>query len=665
MAIEISAADVARAETFLASLLTEEVPEGRYSEGTALRDLTVKAFAYIFAHLTKENVTIQSLQNLRNVQNIATGDVDTDRAVANAVDALLSNWFLTRRTGSFSRGVITALVSRRQDYVFSPSTRFLYTRTLAFYPDVSDTQTSIIIPASELVPSLNISGEIEGYTFTQAVVAAETGDAYNVLPGDWLGTGDFSAYVTRVYNTEQFSAGRERETTTEMIDRSSTAISTRNLINMRSIDSTLRENYLDIVRLLTVGFGDPEMQRDKKLEFASGMELHVGGHFDVFLELPIIQTTFEGQLGGFYTRPDGIASVFKDETTLSGNTWTTVIPELRAGDVIRITAGLSDAPRDFTIHEVRDEELWVSNLSPFAEATDEELTFVDYFIYRPLHGRERQLYPASGVLTTGQTSRTTQVEATLVLPAGPHYDILSVSIVDPDTGSPFINSSDGTIHFPIRTNDTPAVVTNPAELEYQIEAVHQEVAQSQRAYENLILDPQFDGKTVRVVYETLSGFETIHEFATDRFERVLAADVLIRGFFPVYLSLSMEYDPKVNAGGEVNETTVNEGLVNYINNFDPTETLDVSDLQTQARLLDENLGIIYPFDITYYLIAPDGRIINYTTSDKVTLDSDKLDEGQDFENPLAYALSARNIRYITRTDLVEIIPSINDDVLNG
>jgi len=664
MTIEISATDVTRAEEFLATLLTEMIPEGKFTTGTALRDLTIRAFAFIFAHLMKENTTVQALQNLRNVQNISSGDSATDRAVANAVDAILSNWFLTRRTGSFSRGVLTFLVSRRQDYILSPTTRFLYSRNLAYFPDVTDLETTIIVPSSELVSQINVSGEVEGYIFTQSVVAAETGSLYDITPADWLSAGDFSAYTIKAFNTEQFSAGRDRETTTEMIDRSSTAISTRNLINLRSIDATLRENFLDIVRLLTIGAGDPEMQRDKKIEFASGMELHVLGHFDTYLELPIVQKTFEGQLGGLYTRPDGAASVFRDDTSVA-TTWLALIPQLRAGDVIRITAGLDDAPRDFVIHEVQDTELWISTLSPFSEATDEDAAFVDYSIYRPMHGPNAPLYPTTGVVTTGQTSRTTRVEATAVLPVGPHYDIIHVAIIDPDAGHALINSTDGTIVFNNRVNTAPAVITNPAELEYQITSSYPDFAQSQKSYDSIILESAFEGKTVRVIYETLAGADLIHEFATDRFERVLAADVLTRGFFPVYISLSMEYDPKMNATGEVSETAVVQGLVSYINGFDPTEILDVSDLQVQARNLDSQIGIIYPFEVTYRLLVPDGRVMNYTTEDKITLDSEKLDDDQgDFSNPLAYSLSSRNIRYITRADLVEVNISINDDVLN-
>jgi len=645
MAIEISTTDVANAEEFIATLLTENIENGLFTEGTALRDLVVKAFAFIFAHISKENTEVQSLQSLLTAQNVAVGDPTTDRAVSDSIDAILSNWFITRKVGNFSRGVLTIEVSRRQDYVLPANNRFLYDRSRAFFPDVADPTVSIIIPATDLRPVTEATGEIAAYQFQQRVVAARTGAAFDVVPATWSGGRQFSTFVTRIFNTENFSGGAGRETTAEIIERANTAIAVRNLINTRSINATLLDRFADIRRLFVVGMGDPEMQRDITQGVSPGLDLHLGGHFDIYTELPRTEVTVEGQLGGIYTRPDGIASTFIDETIVN---WTA--EAIQVGDNLRISAGLSDVPRDFIIKEILPSELRISEVTPFPEATNVTGTFVDYFIFRPVFGPDVQILPPSGVNTTGQTANTVQTTARLVLPGGPHYRIIDVAVIDPDAGDPLVSSVDGFVHFPVRTNTTPVVTAVPALLEYQVINSNPLTAQSQIQLEEVVVDPAYDARTLRVRYETLVGMDTVHNYTRDRFQRILAANVLVRGFFPVYLTCVVPYKLSPRATGSINETALRTTIVNFINNFDPRDTLDVSDLIQVVRNFSANIGTVFDFSIDYELIAPDGRIIPYTTPDLVDLDPTKIvvtSPPTTFDNPVGQSVSDSTVRYMT------------------
>jgi hypothetical protein len=154
MPIEITAADVTAAEEFLASVVTERVPDGRYTDGTALRDLAIKALAVVAAQFRKENNTVQSQQSLLRIREISknVAEADLDPSVADATDALLSNWFIKRKAGAYSRGLVQVTVTRKQDYVIARTRRFEYNRTLAYYPDSTD---DIVIPSSVLTPVLD------------------------------------------------------------------------------------------------------------------------------------------------------------------------------------------------------------------------------------------------------------------------------------------------------------------------------------------------------------------------------------------------------------------------------------------------------------------------------------------------------------------------------
>lgn len=652
MAIEISATDIENAEAFLATLLTDNIEEGRFTQGTALRDLVVKAFAFIFAQISKDNTEVRSLQSLLNIQAIAVADPDTDRAVSDGIDAIMSNWFINRKSGSFARGLVTINVSRRQDYILPGNNRFLYDRTRAFFPDVSDPAQALIIRAADLQPVVEPDGSVALYQFQQRVVAARTGDAYNVVSATWEGGRQFSSFVTNIFNENLFSGGRGKETTDEIIDRAPTAISVRNLINERSIDVTLKERFSDIRRLFVTGMGDPEMQRDLTLELTSGMELHLGGHYDAYLELPRTEVTYDAQVGGVFTRPDGIPNVFRDAGIAD---WTA--EEIQVGDNIRITAGLPDIPRDYIIKEILAGELRISEVTPFSGATDEDGTFVDYFIFRPVFGPDIQLVPVTGVNSTGQTSAKVQTVNRIVLPAGAHYDILDVAVVNPDPGDPNTDPGDGLVHFPVRTNATPNLVTSAEFLEYQVLNNNPETAQSQIQFEELIVEPTYNDKTLRVRYETLVSLDTVHDYTRDRFERVVAGNILARGFFPIYLSLTIPYKLVNGATALVNEDSLRIAVAEFINNFDPTKVIDVSDITTMARNYDANIGAIYPYDITYSLIAPDGRLITYITSDVVDLASDKIvaaDTPVDFDNPLGQSVSDNTVRYMSSTARITV-----------
>jgi hypothetical protein len=656
MAIEISSKDVADAALFLEEMLTQNIPNGRFTRGTALRDLVINSLAFIFAQLRKDNADVKAMQSLLTAPSLATGgDVDRDRAVSNTIDAILSNWFITRNGGFFARGVVTVQVSRKQDYLLPGNNRFLYDRSRAFYPDVTDPTQIIVIPAAELQALQAADGTVTGYTFQQRLVAARTGATFNVAPATWLAGRQFSPFVQKISSVALFDGGRDRETSEEAIARAPNAISVRNLINVRSIDAVLRNKFPTIRNMLSIGMGEPEMQRDLKVETASGIDLHVGGHFDVYLDLPRTTTVFEGQLGGRYTRPDQVINVFRDSLIAD---WT--LTDIRLGDILRITAGLSDVPRDYVIKEIFATELRVSVNNPFSEATDTAGTLVDYYIYRPVFGPDIQILPAVGVSVNGETSMQIQTANRLTLPGGAHYAITDVAVIDPTPGDPNISPSDGYVHFPIRTPDAPALVVSAEFLEYQVVNNDPPSAQSMYSFEEVLLESTYNLKTVRINYETVVGLEAIHALVVDRFERILCANALAKVFIPVYLSAVIPYRARPTANALPSVSTMRTAVVDLINNFDPNDTIDVSDLTTAIRSADSNVGTIFTFDITYKLIAPDGRELQYQTSDIVALDSAHLVVDTDFvnntlANPLAQCISDRTVRYMTTPDRITFV----------
>lgn len=643
MAIEITASDVAEAEEFLATVVSDQVENGRFTDGTALRDLCIKALAVVAAQFRKENNTVQSLQSLLNLRRLAL--TSTDPAIDDAADAILSNWFISRGTGDYARGLVTVFVSKKQDYPIARTVRFFYDRTLAFYPDSS---TDLVVPASELAPVIDAGGNIVSYSFTLRVVAAQAGPSYNVFPGTWTGTGGFSPFVQRVSSAVRFEGGKPRQNTVDMIDQAQNAIAVRNLVNYRSIAATLTEKFSYLTRLTTIGMGDPEMQRDLAEELATGTRLHVGGHYDVYVELAVTNTSFEGVLGGVYARPDGVVAVFGD-TGVPDWTATSVVE----GDVIRVTSGFPEVPRDYPVRAVSAGELTVSSLHSFPSAA----TGLSYYIYRPLFGPDVQIYPAVSTATTGFTASTTQAANQLVLPGEPHYDIVDVAVTNPDPGDTYINNSDGYVHFTSRVNTAPVLppASNVA-LPFRIVGNAPAHGQSSEAFDSLVLPAGYNGKRVRVTYQTLAGFSTIDSYVRDRFERVLAGNIELKGYHPVYLSLTVPYAFSPVATGTVDELSLRQNIVAYVNSFDPRDVIDVSDILTYVKNFSVNIGTVYPFEIQYDLLAPDGTVYSFTTADVVSMDPAKADPATPvtLNQLLALTVSDRTVRYLTRLERVQV-----------
>jgi hypothetical protein len=176
-------------------------------------------------------------------------------------------------------------------------------------------------------------------------------------------------------------------------------------------------------------------------------------------------------------------------------------------------------------------------------------------------------------------------------------------------------------------------------------------------FEELLLQSAYNGKTVRVKYETVVGMGAIHDFTRDRFERILCANPLVKAYIPVYISCVIPWRIKPTAVNPVNLTALNTAVVTFINNFDRNDTLDVSDITQVVKDTDPNVGTVFIFPLTYDLIVPDGRVLRYTTDDIVSIDPTKLiidttTVNNGLTDPLSQCISSRTIRLLTTPDRI-------------
>jgi len=628
------------ADAFLTAYLSEKIPDADFSEGGVIRDFVITALAHIFAFLEQERKTTRSQQSLLELSTQTD-----DESVKDAVNALLSNWFITRKAGRTARLTATLHFSQAADIPLSTTTRFFRTADLVFVPDIT---TAYVIPASKLTPTYNASNVVTEYTATVNLVAQDVGTDYNVPKGRFLQADQFSPFFTYAENQSPIGGGLSVESTTDLLARAPTAISVRNLVNARSIDTVLRETFSGISRVLSIGFGDPEMLRDYSNESVTRLRMHVGGFTDIYAQLPVTEVVETGSLGGVYTRPDDVIAVFKDAAANFLG-----VPVVLEGDILRIVNGLADAPREYIIDTVTATEITVSPRAAFSAPTIEALpspgTFCSYTIGNVAPNFSDKRSVIATLVSGGQTARTIQTPYRITLQGRPHYKIKKIELYQ--TSSPTAIS-----YATSRVNNVPGAN------EYRVIGVVPANGQSALAVDQIEVDTSFAGPNweMRVTYDTLVGYDEVQALITDQFERVLASNPLAKGYTPVYITLSIGYRLKVGATAALDNAAMSASLATFINTFDLTKTLDLTAIQQNARDNFPDLGVIVsPTILAYDLFAPDGQVYSFDTKDIVTVYPSYPENNARLTNGGAASLTAIRTP-IENADLDPTLPGDNE-----
>ena len=593
--LTITQVDIENADAFLTAYLQANIPTADFSQGGVVRDYVVTSMAYIFAFFRNEANDIAAHTSLLKLQQLpASTSVDA------GVDAILSNWFLTRNAGKPASLPTKLHFSQASDVTIQPTTQF--TRAPGFVYTTGLTQ-SLVVPASQLTPNLNADGTVADYSCYVTLVASAVGTGYNAAPGIFSAVDPFSPYFVYAENTDIGYNGKDVETTSQLLTRAPTAISVRNLINQRSIEATLSENF-DLTFLRVIGMGDPEMMRDFVNEGLGHFQMHLGGYTDIFVSLdrmPFVETL---PIGAAVIRPDNQSVVLRD--TSIDFTTLPIVP----GNVLYISAGLPTVPMTYIITSIETTTLEVSPLSPFSLNTDEiSGGSVTYNV-----GQYAPAYTDYVSGRTGQTSRKFQQAGCVLLTGQPHYKITDVSVVDATTNA--------------LTSLTKINVYDDATLQaggtYYVWSLNPQLGQSNQ--DGLVVEVSrtaYAGDKLQVTYETLSGYSDIAAYVADSFQRVSNANQLVRGLHPVYLEYTIKYITAVTAVVPIDETASATALANFVDTWNMSVPLSNSDASSFLKTTFPSFGAIYnPFELTYVLYAPDGQEYWFSTTDIVTISPD-------------------------------------------
>lgn len=628
--LNLTQKDFDAADRFLTTYLSEKIPAADFSAGSVVRDFSIGAIAHVFAFLRQELATLKAHRSLTKLAALpVTADVEE------AVDDLLSNWFLTRKPGRPGRVMTTLHFLQAVDVVIGPNVRFFRTPTLGFRVEA---ETGVTIPARNLFPALNPDGTVRSYSYTVALQALDVGATTNVPPGRFVSVDSFNPYFLHAENLDAGSEGTDVETPAQAIARAKTALTVRNLVNVRSIDTVLRQNFAQVSRVTVVGFGDAEMQRDRLADILPGHSLHTGGKVDVYVQLPLTQVTEVLEVGAPYLRPDGQVVVLRAGGSDD-------FRDARLGDVVRVCYDTNATPPIWTEHRVTavtDKELTVHTQTPFPSLTDEMGGTVAYTV-----GRLSPAYSDVYLQRTGATSRRLQAANAVLLAPRPRGRILSVNRGTASTVGQLLE----------RVNHIGALTGNT----FRLVELEPALTQSRYAVSQLQVASGGEGGYVHVTYEAPVGYDAVQAYVSDDYERVLCADTLVKGYHPAYLQLNLQYTPSINATGVLDAAALRQSLVEDINSHAGLETLELSQLVQRLRTRFPDIGTVYgPLVARYTLHAPDGQTYDFLTSDVLSVtgkggsaltNAAQLRSGNQLTS---LGVTDRNVRYLARYEDIKV-----------
>lgn len=367
MALEVrdlSALDPARVsdvQAKLTAILQEGFPSIQFSIGT-VHSIVSHLAAVINTAVADENVEIY-----RKASSLLTIDDDADPEI---VDALLSNYGITRRAGGAAIGDMTIVLSRLAPVTIPNGAVFeangvTFVTEAAYAARIS--QATVVSETDRLLSPLGAGT----YAFSIPIAAEEEGASGMLRRGDPLTPTGTIPYFAAAYAESDFTGGVAEETNEDLVARQAEGLAVKTWSNRATNPALIRSQpaFEAILAISEIGYGDAEMTRDQHSLFpVSG-----GGRADIYIraqELPqaitmtktatLVDKTEDGGVWQFSLDLDDAPGFYEIErVVLSGDPEETTSFEV------------TDLTRDF------DMETYASDLQPDL-LTAEEAAFSRY-----------------------------------------------------------------------------------------------------------------------------------------------------------------------------------------------------------------------------------------------------------------------------------------------
>lgn len=248
--------------------------EGTLDDGTGISDIVLKPNAMLYSLFSQQVEKATAYQSLQKAQELkaSIGQNEYDEAV----DAILSNWFVSRNEGTRSTGVVRLWFLEPLPFL-----HFKAGSTVAAVSGHSLIATADAVYTAESFSAiLNTANNVEEYYVDVHVETADNTD-YAPRSGESVTASVGDIYFLRAEIPDNFIGGTTKESSEDFISRTKQAITTRELITERAINTVLRETFDQIYSVYVARHGSDEQIRDI-IPF-EGILVHVGNKADIYV----------------------------------------------------------------------------------------------------------------------------------------------------------------------------------------------------------------------------------------------------------------------------------------------------------------------------------------------------------------------------------------------
>ncbi len=263
-------ATVDEIKTRIEAFIAETNPNADISPGSAVSELVVKLAASVQNEVYADIDEISAVSSLKKAEE--TG-LDTE----DVVDQIISNFNVTRKTGTKSKGKIKVIVTTSRDYILKEGIAFVQPITNLKYL----TPTTVTISPTPLDGEIQLSADPLGFSFIVDVEAEDVGEAYQAANRTAFSLENTNILPTFVKAEAfgNFSSAQNLETNRALIDRMRVGLSAKTLTNKIAIQATLADEFNTFRDAAVIGVGSPLCTRASHNIFG----LALPGYADVYV----------------------------------------------------------------------------------------------------------------------------------------------------------------------------------------------------------------------------------------------------------------------------------------------------------------------------------------------------------------------------------------------
>lgn len=583
--LEITENEILEAELAAQQILAAKFPGIDLREGTALRDMVIRPSATLLALINKALIFYFQQNDLAGVNN------ETPQVF---VDKLLSNWFLNRKLGIKSVINVRLYFAKAKSVNLFSDIFFSTDGQIKYNP-----LTSITFAQQELIFDANANQ----YYIDVDLIAEKPGIMYNITTGSLLYFTNFDPFFLHAEINYLRETAQDIETNSEFIKRAKTAISTRNLINVPSIDSNLRDYFSMIEEVKTVGMGDAEMIRDQIKVLTPGVVdpvwIHNGGAIDAYCRVPVASSIIQLTTDNVGTVKI-TGSVYKfSRSLISGGASDDTLPRYLVKSISGITRTSTTATVTCTAHGYSSgQTILIAGATQTQYNGDKVITVTGANTFT-FTVDVVAVTPATGTMTANVPVPFTSNNSDLITIVPTAIARVGTTVTVSTLNSGLMIGERVTIGGATPTNyNGTFVVTTATAANFTYELVgafsntptgpfsakyvnrYKEYGFTDNQSIDVVFGSTYANQTVSFVIYYHQNIDGIQVYLTDSANRVICADPLARGFNLTLLDVIITgYN-----GPAPDADLCNTTAVNYLASIGPGEAFIMSDLVSKLNL---------------------------------------------------------------------------------